>query len=144
MSARKGHEAFNKNGEGGRPVEYTLDFIEKEADLLLEWLKNPSNFYFKKFALERGYSPQRLSEFASTSLRFSEALDKAKGWQEARLVEGGVQGSYNAPMTKFVLTNCHNWADRSQQTVSGDAINPLSFVLQTVDGKTKELVHDEE
>lgn len=144
MAAPKKHAAFNKNDEGGRPIEYTEAFLEKEAEALLIWFENPSNFYYKKFALERGYSPQRLSEFAKCNQRFSEALEKAKAWQELRLVEGGLQGGYNATITKFVLTNCHNWAERTQQTLSGDAVNPLSFVLQAIDGKTKELVQDEE
>ena len=144
MPAPKGHKPYNTKGEGGCPTEYTDAFIEREAEALIEWLKKDSNFYFKKFALERGYHPQRLSEFAQKNKRFSEALEKAKAWQELRLVEGGLQGGYNSTITKFVLTNCHNWADRTQQTLSGDAVNPLSFVLQAIDGKTKELVQDEE
>lgn len=144
MPAPKGHKPYAGAETGGCPERYTDAFIEREATLLLEWLKNDCNVYFKKFALERGYHPQRLSEFAQKNKKFSEALEKAKAWQELRLIEGGLQGGYNATITKFVLTNCHNWTDRTQQTLSGDTVNPLSFILQSCDGKTKALVHDNE
>ena len=144
MPAPKGHKAYNIKREGGVPAIYTDAFIENETEALLEWLKDEGNVYFKRFALERGYNPQRLSEFAQQNKRFSEALEKARAWQELRLVEGGLHGGYNATITKFVLTNCHSWVDRMQQTLSGDSVNPLSFLLQSCDGKSKELVHDNE
>lgn len=141
MPAPKGHKPYAGAETGGCPATYTKAFIEREAVALLEWLKNDRNFYFKKFALERGYHPQRLSEFAQKNKKFSEALERAKAWQELRLVEGGLQGGYNATITKFVLTNCHNWADKTHQALSGDTVSPLTFLLQSCDGRTKELVN---
>jgi len=45
-------------------------------------------------------------------------------------------------MTKFVLSNCHSWKDQAQ--ISGDAANPLAFLLQKVDGQSKDLVHGDD
>lgn len=144
MPAPKGHRPYLGSEKGGKPTLHTDSFIAKEADALVEWIKNPTNLYYKKFALERGYHPQRLSEFAKKNEKFAEALGQAKCWQELRLIEGGLSNSYNASITKFVLANCHGWADRQQQTVSGDTVNPLALVLSCVDGVTKDLVQDNE
>ena len=143
MPAPKKHKPDSTKAEGGAPIIYSDAFIEKEATAFLEWLKDPKNLYFKRFALERDYHPQRLSEFAQKSKRFSEAVEKAR-LQEVRLVERGLSGENNSSMTKFVLQNCHMWAERSQQTVSGDAVNPLSFIMTEVDGKSKDLVDADE
>ena len=143
MPAPKGHKPYPGAESGGKPSLHTESFIAKEAEALIEWVKSPLNLYYKKFALERGYHPQRLSEFAKKSEKFAEALERAKGWQEIRLIEGGLSNVYNASITKFVLTNCHGWAERQQSTISGDSSNPLSFVLNNIDGATKELVNNE-
>ena len=59
----------------GRPKKYTESFLANEAAALLKWFQeDPKRFWLKSFALERGYSPQRLSEFAGQSEEFSEAL----------------------------------------------------------------------
>ena len=125
---------------GGRPVVYTEEFINAEADALQEWLMNDDNFYFKRFALSRGYSSQRLGEFAKVNQKFSAILDLAKEWREVRLAEGGLSGKYNAGFTKFIMGNVCGFVDKQQ--ISGDVSNPLSFLLQTVDGSSKDLVDD--
>ena len=32
--------------------------------------------------------------------------------------------------------------EKSEQKISGDAANPLAFLMQQVDGKSKDLIHD--
>lgn len=142
MAAPKGHEAYNVNGEGGRPVKYTTEFIEAEADALEEWMTFPTSVYFKRFAFSRGYSQQRLNEFAEVSERFSAILARAKEWQEIRLAEGGLNNEFNPGFTKFVMGNVCGWTDRQETKLSGDAINPLAFLLQKVDGTSKDLVNE--
>lgn len=124
-----GHPPYNVNGEGGRPKEYTPEFIEAEAEALEEWMQDPSNIYFKKFAFERGYSYKRLSEFAAVNRRFKDTLERAREWQEIKLVEGGLLDEFNANLTKFVLINNHGWAEKTETKLSGDAEHPLAFFL---------------
>lgn len=143
MPAPKNHTAYNTNGEGGRPVKYTDEYIEKEADAFETWMKDSNNLYFKRFAIQRGYHPNRLSEFAEQNERFSGVYDIAKAWQEAKLVEGGLMGVFNCGFTKFVMGNVCNWVEKQETKVSGDAGNPLAFLLQQADGLSKELVKDE-
>ena len=143
MPAPLNHPPYNTQGEGGRPTKYTQEFIEAEADALEEWMQRPQSIYFKRFAFERGYSQQRLSEFAEVNQRFSETLSKAREWQEIRLAEGGLTNEFNAGFTKFVMGNICGWADRTETKLSGDAANPLQFLLEVADGKSKELIEDE-
>lgn len=134
MAAPRGNQNAKGHGEG-RPQEYTSEWIDSEAKLFLEWMKKPDSLYFKAFAIERGYAPQRLTEFADKNVNFAEALSQAKGWQESRLVLLGCYKKIDSSMAKFVLTNCHSWAEKNQ--LSGDVVNPLSFILREIDGKSQ-------
>ena len=143
MVAPKGHEPYNAEGEGGRPVKYDAAFIEAEAEALEKWMKDPVNIYFKRFCFDRGYSYQRLPEFAEVSERFSETLARAREWQEIRLAEGGLTNEFNGNFCKFVMYNACGWSDKMEQKISGDAVSPLAFILQSIDGQSK-LVRDED
>jgi hypothetical protein len=140
--APAGHPAYNTQSEGGHPVKYTAEFIEAEAEALEKWMKQPDNIYFKQFAIERGYHPQRFSEFAEVNQRFSEALETAKEWQECRLVIGGLKGEFNAGFCKFVMGRLFGWAEKSETKVIAEDPNSLAYMLKMIDGKTKELVED--
>jgi len=140
MAAPKGNKYAKNHGEGA-PEKYTHQWLENEAQAFLEWMNFPTSLYFKSFALERGYSPQRLSEFAEKSEVFSEVLSRAKFWQESKLVNGALMRKYDCGMTKFVLANHHGWMEKSQ--ISGDATNPLSIILERIDGKTKNVIDEE-
>ena len=144
MPAPKGHEPYNKNDEGGRPVKYTPEFIEAEAEAFEAWMNQPGSIYFKRFAVDRGYHSNRLVEFAEQNERFSVVYAKAKAWQECRLVEGGLTQEFNGTFCKFVMANVCGWTDKTETKLSGDAANPLAFVLQQVDGSSKDLIDGED
>ncbi|MDP1609178.1 MAG: hypothetical protein Q8L98_07690 [Chlamydiales bacterium] len=141
MPAPKNHKPYPGCENGGRPEKYTKAFIEKEADAFLEWMKSPESLYFKRFAINRGYHPNRLAEFAEQNEKFLGVYEKAKAWQEVRLVEGGLLSEFNAGFTKFIMGNVCGWVDRQETKVSGDAANPLAFLLQKVDGQSKDLIN---
>lgn len=144
MPAPKNHPPYEGCETGGRPTKYTQEFIEGEADAFVRWMQEPGNIYFKRFALDRGYHPQRLSEFAELNEKFSEVYKQAKAWQECCLAEGGLMGEFNGNFCKFVMGNVCGWADRTETKLSGDSVNPLAFVLKNVDGTSKELITDDE
>ena len=144
MVAPKGHAPYKGSETGGRPMKYTQEFIEKEAIALDEWMKQKSSIYFKRFAFDRGYSQQRLEEFAQNNQKFSETLSRARAWQEIRLAEGGLVNEFNAGFCKFVMGNACGWTDKTETKLSGDATNPLSFIFSTIDGSTKDLVDDKQ
>ncbi len=114
MAPRKGHEPYPGCETGGRPQKYTAEFIEKEAVAFEEWMNRPGSIYFKRFAINRGYHPQRLSEFADQNDKFSEVYRKAQAWQEVRLAEGGLTNEFNSGFCKFVMSNVCGWTDKQE------------------------------
>ena len=142
MPAPKGHEPYNRQGEGGRPKKYTPEFIEKEAEAFEEWMKRPNSIWYEDFASERGYDPNLLSLWASENERFSGVYTRAQFWQKSLLIRGGLLNKFNSSITKLVLANTIGWTDRVESKVSGDAVNPLTLLLESIDGKTKDLVKE--
>ena len=143
MAAPKGHEPYAGCEKGGRPVKYTTEFIEAEAEALEKWMQQPDSIYFKRFSFDRGYSYKRLSEFAEVNQKFSDVLERAHEWQETRLVEGGLKNEFNGAFCKFVMGNTCGWvAERTETKLSGSATDPFACVLNIVDGFTKELIND--
>lgn len=144
MPAPKGHPPYNKKGEGGPPKKYTLEFIDNEADEFEKWMKKPDSLYYKEFAYERGYHYARFSEFCEVSEKFADAYLKARMWQENKFLRGGLLNQFNAGFCKFVMANTCGWTEKSETKLSGDAVNPLAFVLKTIDGDSKELIDKDE
>jgi len=129
MPAPKGNKfavGHDKNG----PDKYTDEWIEKEAQAFLDWMEKPGNLFIKSFAVERGYHPNRLQEFAEKNNVFSGVYLRAKAWQEGKLVKGGLLREYDSGMTKFVLVNHHGYKEKAE--ISGDSTNPLAVVLEQI------------
>ena len=144
MPSPIGHAPYPGCETGGRPTKYTKEFVDNEAELLEEWMKQPGNIVLNKFATERGYLRQRLTEFCEISEKFSDTFKKAKEWQENLLIENAVTKVFSDGFTKFILINNHGYADKSETKVSGDAANPFTFLLQKTSDKSSDLVKDEE
>jgi hypothetical protein len=138
MPAPKGNK-FAEGNSGPPPSKYTQEFMEQEAKAFIIWFSNPNNIYFKRFALERGYPPDELANFAKKSEVFNRAYTFAKAWQECKIVEGALFNQLNSNFAKFAMANLSGWSDKQQ--ISGNAANPLAFLLQNVDGQSKDLVH---
>jgi hypothetical protein len=141
MPAPKGHPPYPGCETGGRPVKFTPEVIDGFADELIAWLKNPMNIWFKDFCLDKDINPDLMSDWASVSEKFSGAYRLAKQRQESRLVNGGLNELYNGSIVKFVLANAHGWTDKQETKVSGDAANPLAFILNSVSNTSKDLVN---
>jgi len=142
MPAPKGHAPYPGCETGGRPKKYTAEFIENEADKFLEWMNDPKSMWYEDFALSRGYDPDQLSLWAKENEKFSGVYKRSKAWQKSLLVRGGLLNKFNSAITTLVLTNTTGWSSKQESKISGDAVNPLSFILQNVDGKTKDLIDD--
>ena len=140
MPAPMGHEPYSGCETGGRPLKYTAEFIEVEAEALEKWMQRPESIYFKRFAFDRGYSYKRLGEFAEVNEKFSDTLARAREWQEIRLAEGGLTNEFNGNFCKFVMVNACGFVEKTEQKITGDA--EFSFVLNAIDGTTKQLVND--
>jgi hypothetical protein len=146
MPAPKGHEPYNENGEGGRPVKWTPEAIEKEAEALEQWVKQPTSIWFEKFAFEREFPIEYLSRWAQENKRFNQAYTRAKDWQKIRLIEGGLLNKTNPKITTLLLShafsvheqnNIHQTGEVTTKVINyGDNPNPQPW--QNPDDKKKE------
>jgi hypothetical protein len=140
MPAPKGHVAYPGCETGGRPIKYTLEYIENEADMFLEWMKREDSLYYKEFCLERGYNPKRLLEFSEVSEKFSHVYEQSKVWQETRISKKALNNEINSGFSKFFMSNVCGWSEKQETKLSGDSANPLSFVLGLDNPQAKELI----
>ncbi len=143
MAAPKGHPAYNKGRECGRPMKFTIEEIEGFAVEFLDWLDDENNFWMKNFCLEKRINPDCMHEWCELSENFRSAYLLAKHKQEAKTYIGGLIGKFNSNIVKLSLTNHHGWAERSETKISGDKENPLSCLLTSISGQTKELINDD-
>jgi hypothetical protein len=138
MPAPKGHEPYPGSETGGRPRRYSIEDIECFADEFKHWLTDPSHIWFKDFCLDRDINPDLMAEWAEENEKFRGVYRLARHKQESRLVNGGLQSTYNSSIVKLVLANAHGWTEKQQ--LSGDVGNPLMFLFKKLDGESKELV----
>jgi len=78
-------------------------WCEKEAKILLEWVKVPENVWLKAFAAERGYCEQRISEMCQKSPVFARARRNAMEMQRQKLLFLGLNRTYEPWLVKFIL-----------------------------------------
>jgi len=142
MPAPKGHEPYPGCEKGGRPKVYDRKFIENLADELLEWLKQGKFCWFERFALQKDINPDLLSKFASENKKFSGAYEQAKAHQRIVLIEGGLMKKFNYNMTQLLLGHHYGVFEKKETHLTGDVNNPLAFVLNGIDGQTKDLVNE--
>jgi len=142
MVAPKGHAPYPGCETGGRPRRHSTEDVERFADELIVWIKKESSFWLKDFCLERDIDPDYMSIWAKENEKFAGAYKIAKSFQESRIFKGAMQETFNTTMSKFALMNCHGWADRQETKMSGDAVNPLAFLIKESAQSTKELVNE--
>lgn len=144
MPAPKGHPPYAGCEKGGRKPLHSTEDIERFADELLIWIQDESKFWIKDFFLEKNMDPDFIHIFAEKNEKFAGARKIAKSMQESRIFKGSMKDTFNASMSKFALTVNHGWVDKVEQKISGDTTNPLHFLIETVDGNTKDLVNEQE
>jgi hypothetical protein len=141
MPAPKGHPNWNVNNIG-RPRTYDDEFIEKEANALLEWIKSDEGLYLKEFSLMRGYPAENLSMFAERNFIFRQALQLAHNWQEIKLFKGGLTKQYDSSFAKFSLGYLYKWKETKEINVVSE--NPLIAQIADAEGKSKDLVKNDQ
>lgn len=120
MAAPKGHPPYrNADGElaGGRPVEWTDERIEKEAEALLEWIKEPKNFYWEEFAIQRGFPAHYMSRLAKKNVRFKQAYELARMVQKMTISKNAMFKKFDSSFCRWFLA-C-NYGMREGEDTSG-------------------------
>ncbi len=104
--------------KNGRPEKYTKEVIDSLAEQLEQWLKVPTNIWFKDFCLDKDINPNIMTQWAKESEKFSRSYELAKHRQESRLVNGGLTNAYNCSMVKLILTYSHDWCEKQENQMS--------------------------
>jgi len=144
MPAPKGHPPYSGSETGGRPTIYTEEFINKQADGLLAWLKkDPNNIYFEEFLLDQDIHPKRMYEWVKVNKKFSDAYELAHTRQLQRLKKGTTEKLYDSSFVKFILINNHDYKEKTETKLSGDKDNPVIPWYQEAQGQTKDLVNND-
>lgn len=141
MPAPKGHPPYNKNGEGGRPKKYTPEFVNDLAKHLEYWINlDKNNIFIEAWCLENDIPEETVTVELIKNERFSNAYKKLKSKQKLALFEGSLKRKFAHPMCALILSHNHGVYQKTEQKISGSADDPLAFVIQEVDGETKDLV----
>lgn len=111
---------------------------------LINWLKekddsgnDKGNIFFEEFLIvEKDLYEELISYLSKKFSSFLKLIEKAKKIQEIKLKKYGVGDRLNATMTKFVLINNHEWADKSSidHTTHGKEISNKTTVITLPDG----------
>lgn len=143
MPAPKGHAPYPGCEKGGRPLKYTKEFIDNEADELMKWIEKKENVFLEMFAFERGYYDELLSQWAKENEKFSIASKRFRSRQKALLQHGALTKKYNYNMAALVLSHSYGMHAKTEQTISGDSSNPLEWIISSIDGSTRNLIDED-
>lgn len=141
MPAPKGHKPYPGCETGGRPKIYTKDFIERAAEQLEKWMEDKDNIFIERFCYEFKYPEEKITDFASESEKFSQAYKRLKTKQKFSVIEGGLKRKYAHTMCSLVLSVNHNWYQKTEQKVTTTITDPIEFIINENDGKSKDLVN---
>ena len=95
---------------GGRPVKYTAEVVEAEAQALIDWFNGSEDRIFLcVFCAERGLAQEYMSRWARRSEVFAEALSLAKTIQKARLAGKLMDHTGSVSGIIFALKNVSGW-----------------------------------
>lgn len=119
--------------KGGRPKKYSPTFANKKLEKYLESCdetlmakKKGGYFTLAKLPTHEGFAfflniaVSTLYEWAKKHKKFSEALEAIKAKQKQRLVQRGLEGTYNPQMAKLILSHNHGVHEKSVQEVKKD------------------------
>ena len=149
MPAPKGHPPYKGSEKGGRPKIWTDEAIEAEADAFDEWMDNKKGVWFKDFALERGYLPDKFTEFAEKNEKFKQVYRKAKFWQESLMVKGMSMKKMNMHQAgcAMVLSRvCHtdtNWKEEKDSKEKSMENLMFQWLEEKVFNGSKDVVKQE-
>ena len=155
-------KAASRKGSRGRPTKYRDDlpdrliaFFDVEAftaevsdsgKVAMKPAKFPT---LARFAAHVGVSRNTIHRWATETdeageplkPEFCDAYKRARDLQEAILIEGGMAGAFQPSFAIFTAKNVLGWRDRQEIEHTND---PLSRLLEKVDGKTRGLPSERE
>jgi len=114
----------------GRPTKYRPDM----PDRVREYIRNHEALgdvipTIAGFACQLGVSERSVYEWADKHSVFSQALEELKSAQHAKLVAGGLSGTFNATIAKLILATNYGYRERTDITSDNEPIGAPMIVL---------------
>jgi len=125
------------NKRMGRPFVYDEEELRAICKRLDKWVEDDKNVWFGCFFEKEKITQEHFMARGDEYDFIRESVEKARGIQQARLINGALHKRLSDGMAKFCLINNHGWTEKTQ--ISGDKANPLAIVLDEIDGSTKSL-----
>lgn len=112
---------------GGRPTEYAPEVPSKVEKYLTECAERKNIPTKEGLAVFLDVSRSTVYKWAQEIPEFSDIFERLMAKQADKLIQGGLDGSFNAPITKMLLTK-HDYSDKQEidHTTKGDKISGLS------------------
>lgn len=111
--------ASEEVNKGGRPTKLTDELIVKAEEYIYDFRSNddivPS---VAGLACYLDVARSTLYKYEGESERFSDILERIGQKQEKMLINGGLMGDFNAPITKMMMTK-HGYSDKQETEVTG-------------------------
>lgn len=123
--------------QGNKAAEkWTEENALQLGDELIEWLTDkskPQNVFFEEFLIiEKDLNTKIISYLSNKFSTFSNLLEKAKKVQELKLLKLGLDNKLNPTLTKFVLTNHHDYKERKEESLTGQInVNQITGMVIT-------------
>ena len=96
-------------------LKYTLEFIDNEAEALLEWAQSHAFIPFlEEFAVKRGYYSDKIAAFSHQSEKFARALLIVKDIQLVKCATMALRGELSTAFAIFTMKNISKWKDNPQ------------------------------
>ena len=120
---------------GGRPTDLDDELIKRAMIYLCDGFKEVGEVVptVAGLACFLGKNRSTMYEWSKRSVEFSDILDGIAVTQENILVNNGLTGAFNAPVTKMMLTK-HGYSDKIEQDVTsnGQTVGNTPTVIQIV------------
>lgn len=105
--------------KGGRPTKLTSELIVKAEEYIYDFRSNddivPS---VAGLACYLDIARSTIYKYEGESERFSDILERIAQKQEKMLINGGLMGDFNAPITKMMMTK-HGYSDKQETALTG-------------------------
>ncbi len=141
MAPPKGHAPYKGCETGGRPIKYTLEYVNELADDLYTWVKDHNdNLFIEDWCLENDIPEEAISTDLIKFDKFSKAYNRLKTKQKVGIFKGGLKRKFAHPMCALLLSHGHNIHAKTETTVTNNNQDSLSSIIDDIDGNTKDLI----
>lgn len=134
MGAPKGHPPYPGCETGGRPLEWTEEYLNGLADHLLKWIEEVRSekkfFWWKDWAFDVGHTPSCCAKMAKMNKKFLTAYNYAKEVQESQISKGALLKKCDSNFSQFYLKTQHpdNWKTQTDEELAQFVVNTVNYL----------------